>query len=176
MVRNFTVGRTLVEGQHSVLIPQIEYRTNDSWELVSAVDGDNGWPLLHDADYATGHLYILTIPENFSDLYHLPEPVLNRIRALLTAHMPVQLEAPGKVSLFTYDNGTFVVESFLDQAVKIAVTTSLNHTQIEDVLSGEMIHGEIRKAHTRWDQPPKPEKQVMSFTLPPHSFRAFRLR
>lgn len=175
-VKSYAVGWNGVEGQRSILIPQIEYLTNDSWELVSGIDGDNGWPLLHDADYATGHLYVLTIPDNFSDLYNLPAPVLNRIRATLTAHLPVQLEAPAKVSLFVYDNGTFVVESFLDEPVKVTVTVGLDHPQVQDILTGETIQGEVRNVMARWDQPPKPEKNAVSLTLPPHSFRAFRLK
>ena len=175
-VKNYTVGWNYVEGQHPVLIPQISYLTNDSWELVSGIDGENGWPLLHDAGYATGHLYILTIPENFSDLYNLPAPVLNSIRATLTPHLPVQLEGPGKVSLLVYDNGTFVVESFLDEPVKIAVAVGLDHAQIQDVLTGETIQGEPRNIPVRFGQPPKPDRNLMPLVVPPHSFRAFRLK
>jgi hypothetical protein len=172
-VKSFTTGRTLVEGQSSVTIHQLDYLTNDSWELVSGIDGDNGWPLLHDADYAKGHLYVLVIPDNYSDLYKLPAPVLNSIRATLTSHLPVQLEAPGKVSLLVYDNNTFVVESFLDEAVKVSVVLSEEHAQIKDVLTGEIIQGVPRSSWVFPGQPPKPKKQVMTFSIPAHSFRAF---
>src|SRR6187399_1126187 len=103
-VSKFIVGRGDVVSGAPMLIPQVTYRTNDSWELVSAVDGDNGWPILHDADYLDGQLQVLTIPENFSDLSNYPEPVLNAIRRVVTAALPVKLEAPGKVRLFVYDN------------------------------------------------------------------------
>ena len=176
LVRNYLVGWNQVAGEKPVLIPQITYRTNDSWELVSAVDGDNGWPLLHDADYAGGHLYILTIPENFSDLSELPEPVLSAIRKTLTAHLPVQLEAPGRVSLFLYDNGTFIVESFRDAPVGVRVAVGLDRAAIEDLLSGETLAGEVRNVSLRWDRPPVPDKRVIAFTLPPHSYRVFRLK
>ena len=70
LVSQFLAGRGgLSASDKPILIPQIAYRTNDSWELVSAIDGDNGWPLLHDADYAGGHLYVLVVPENFADFY-----------------------------------------------------------------------------------------------------------
>ncbi len=175
-VRNYTVRWQVVTGDKPILIPQITYRTNDSWELVSAVDGDNGWPLLHDADYTGGHLYVLTIPENFSDLSELPEPVLSAIRQVITAHLPVQLEAPGKVSLFLYDNGTFIVESFRDEPVDVRVVVGLDHSAIEDLLSGESVAGTVREVAPRWDRPPKPDKRVIAFTLPPHSYRVFRLK
>ncbi|MES2605574.1 MAG: hypothetical protein V4603_11600, partial [Pseudomonadota bacterium] len=83
-----------------ILIPQIQYLTNDSWELVSALAGSNGWPLLHDADYNGGHLYVLAIPDNFADLYRLPSVVLTAIRQTLSQDLPAYLDAPGEVSLF----------------------------------------------------------------------------
>jgi hypothetical protein len=120
LVSQFLAGRgALATSEKPVLIPQLQYRTNDSWELVSAIDGDNGWPLLHDADYAKGHLYVLVVPENFSDFYSYPAAALNEIRRVLSVSLPVRIEAPSKVSLFAYDNGTFIVENFRDQPVEV---------------------------------------------------------
>jgi hypothetical protein len=85
----------------------------------------------------------------------------------------VQLEAPGKVSLFVYDNGTFVVESFLDEPVKVTVIMAEAHAQIQDVLTGELIQGTPRSTMVFPGQPPKPKKQAMTLTIPAHSFRAF---
>jgi hypothetical protein len=58
---------------------------------VSALDVGLGWPLLHCADYANGNLYVLTIPDNFADLYNLSEGVLNKIRDTLSKHHFVRL-------------------------------------------------------------------------------------
>ena len=44
-----------------ILIPQIAYLTNDAWELSSALEGPNGWPILLEAPYG-GKLVVLTIP------------------------------------------------------------------------------------------------------------------
>lgn len=175
-VKDYTTGWRLIHGDKAIIIPQITYRTNDSWELVSAIAGDNGWPLLHDADYLGGHLYVLTIPDNFSDLTEFPAEVLNSIRALLTPHLPVHLEGPGKVSLFLYDNKTFIVENFRDEPVDATVTVSLDRPAIEDLQTSEIIKGEVRTLRRRFDQPPVPEKNVMAFKLAPHSFRVFRLK
>jgi len=43
-------------------------------------------------DYSTGHLYVLVVPDNFSDLYNFPPEVLNKIKALMGAQLPVQIE------------------------------------------------------------------------------------
>jgi hypothetical protein len=174
-VTQFIVGRgELVSSAAPILIPQVTYRTNDSWELVSAIAGDNGWPILHDADYLDGQLQVLTIPENFSDLSNYPEPVLNAIRRVVTAPLPVKLEAPGKVSLFVFDNGTFIVHNFRDTPVDAAVALRAGVTEISDLLSaGKLITSE-RKEAVRFGAPPA-ASSVAKFTVGPHSFRAFRV-
>jgi hypothetical protein len=175
-VKDYTVGWSAAHGDRPILIPQITYRTNDSWELVSATAGGNGWPLLHDADYGKGHLYVLTIPENFADFAEFPAPVLNAIRTHLTPHLPVRLEAPGQVSLFVYDNGTCIVESFRDEPVDVALSFGLDHAALEDLGTGETLAGAVQSVTRRWDQPPVADHRRAGFKLPPHSFRAFRLK
>jgi len=60
--------------------------------------------------------------------------------------------------------------------VNIQVAVGLDHPAIEDLLSGETIGGEVRNTVLRWDAGPVPEKQVMSLSLAPHSYRVFRLK
>ena len=66
---------------------------------------------------------MLTIPENFADIYNLPSEVLSEIRKTLSADLFARLEAPGKVSLFLYDNNTLIVESFLDESTQASIVT-----------------------------------------------------
>ena len=82
----------------------------------------------------------------------------------------------GKVSLFVYDNGTCLVESFRDEPVDVALDFGLDHAALEDVVTGEVLPGEVRTVMRRWTQPPEPHHRAASFRLPPHSFRAFRLK
>jgi len=176
-VKTFLVARgDTVKTEVPILIPQVTYRTNDSWELVSALDGDNGWPILHDADYLEGQLQVLTIPENFSDLSRYPEPVLNAIRSIITAHLPVRLEAPGKVSLFVYDNDTFVVHNFRDEAVSVTVDVQASVSKLQDLITRETIATTERRARERPDRSLAPPTKVAPFSIPPHSFRAFRMQ
>jgi hypothetical protein len=175
----FMVGYgPLVSGGKPVLVPQLTYRTNDSWELVSAIEGDNGWPLLHDADYAGGHLFVLTVPENFADFYHYPAAALNEIRRVLTAHLPVRLEAPSKVSLFAYDNSTFVVHNFSDEAVEVSAILGAGGTAIVDLASGEQVTAIARPAQARAGASPAsagPSASAARFSVPAHGWRAFRV-
>jgi hypothetical protein len=179
LVSDFIVGRgEIVKSAKALLIPQITYRTNDSWELVSAVDGDNGWPVLHDADYLDGQLQVLTIPENFSDLSNYPEAVLNAIRRVITAPLPVHLEAPGKVSLFVYDNGTFIVHNFRDEPVHAKVTMSDRVKSIAD-LAADLATNESIPTVKREERARVGVATIVateaSFAVAPHSYRAFRM-
>jgi hypothetical protein len=176
LVSTFKVGRAEVaEGQKTILIPQIGYRTNDSWELISAIDGDNGWPLLHDADYGKGQLQVLTIPENFADLYHYPEAVLNAIRGALTSHLPAQLEAPSKVSLFAYDNDTYVVHNFRDEKVGAKLVLGAKSRRVTDLTTNKQVKLDERRGNSGANTPPIVVAKYATFELAPHSFRVLRV-
>ncbi|HEX5155106.1 MAG TPA: hypothetical protein VFW07_26865 [Parafilimonas sp.] len=176
LVQDFTAGTfQLIHSDKPVLIPQIQYLTNDSWEIVSGINGDNGWPILHEADYSKGHLYILTIPDNFADLYNLPAEVLNKIREVLCAQLKVQIEGAPKISLYTYDNNSFIVESFLDKEVAVKVVTSTQFNKITDLNSSQVFNAEMRTPRMSYIEKNRGPKNVYSITVKPHSFRVFKM-
>jgi hypothetical protein len=156
-----------------ILIPQISYLTNDSWEIISALDDTNGWPILHSSDYSKGKFFVWTIPDNFIDLYQLPAPVLNSLRQTVAGHLNVKLEGPGEVSLFVYDNNSFVVHSFLDEEVTMSVLVDKTAVEITDVASGEEIEGTIREAPVFRNRKMGEDAMVFEVKIKPHSFRAF---
>jgi hypothetical protein len=174
LVSNFLVGRDLVTTTEPVLIPQIMYLTNDSWELVSGIDGPNGWPLLHEAGYSTGKLLVLTIPENFADLYKLPAKALTRIREELCAQLPVQLEGPANVSIYLYDNNTLIVESFQNETTQVNIVLDKQYKTITDLQSNASVGGELRRPSPGWWNRGKKEKNVFTVSIKPHSFRVFK--
>ena len=101
------------KAERDILIPQLQYLTNDSWEVVSAgrplSGGVSGYPILHRASYSRGTLYVLTVPDDFGNLYDYPAPALNEIRRHLCKDLDLYLEGPSKLSLFVYDNDTVIV-------------------------------------------------------------------
>ena len=131
-------GQTAVPPDLHILIPVIQYLTNDVWERVSGMtQNDLGYPLLLQAGYAKGSLYVLTIPENFSDLYSYPIQILTQIRNVLLRDSFVRIESPGDVSLFVYDNKSFIVESFLPESVDVRISLDPKCTKIRDLVTGE---------------------------------------
>lgn len=172
-VQKFLIGWNRVyAAERAVSIPQINYLTNDSWEEISGMGGYTGYPLLHYASYAKGALYVLTVPENFSDLYVLPREVLTRIKETVTAAMPALLDAPGQVALFVYDNNTLIVESFRDTACEASLRIDSATAAVIDLLSGEALTAgdEILD----WRGQPTGKKAV-ALPLAPHQFRVLRL-
>jgi hypothetical protein len=176
------------KSQKDILITQVLYHTNDAWETVSAgrplTGGTSGFPMVLRAPYAnvsktpnTGNLYVITIPEDFGNLYDLPQGVLNQFRTLLSKDLEFRIDAPAKVSLFLYDNGTFIVESFLDTPVTITLFASEGIDKITDIVKGTVIEKQPSPAAAANPMMRRfrPDDKVNSFriTLMPHSYRVF---
>ena len=79
--------------------------------MVEAIANGNELPILPSHHYSKGIIFILTVPDNFSDLYSYPPTVVSSIKNFVLGDFPVRLDGPNQVSLFAYDNHTFVVES-----------------------------------------------------------------
>jgi hypothetical protein len=156
-----------------ILIPQLHYFTNDSWSLIDAVDGPMGWPLLLDAGYAGGHLYVWTIPDNPADLYALPVGALDAIRRVATQALDVRLDGPAEVSLFLYDNDTLVVESFRDEAVEVSLVLKSSRA-VRDLETGETLAGQAVPEGQGFFRSPDAGRTVVKVPVKPHSYRAFQ--
>jgi len=152
-----------------ILVPEIAFLTNDAWPIVRGTANGRGAPPLLMDRYAKGILYVLTIPENVNDLYALPQPVLTAIRRYILFGFPFTIDAPSKVSLFAYDNDSFVVESFLDTPTEIKILPAGHPTLLRNLATGEKIEGQ-KSAPSRGHRDPNVYFRV---TIPPHSFLAF---
>jgi hypothetical protein len=161
LVKTFRSGRNTIDIGEPMLIPQVHFITNDTWELAASVAGDNGFPMLTDSPYGTGHLFVMTIPNNAADLYRLPAAILDSYRRIAGADLGVRLaDGPSKVALYEYDNGTFVVESFNDAAVTVQVSVAAAVTTLRDLQSGVL------------SQKP-PAAAAFTVRIPAHSYEAF---
>lgn len=104
-----------------ILFPEVHFFTNDSWGIIRGVAAAKGFPMVLMNHYSKGTLYLWTMPENFGDLYNLPQPMITRIKQYLFGDEPVTIDAPDHVALFTYDNGAFVVENFRDDSANVGI-------------------------------------------------------
>jgi hypothetical protein len=104
-----------------LIFPELTYFTNDAWPIIRGVSGARGFPILVMNRYSKGILYVVNIPSNIGDLYSMPVGVINSIKQYLLADAPLRIEAPAGVSLFTYDNGAYIIQSFNDVPAKVRV-------------------------------------------------------
>jgi hypothetical protein len=167
LVKSFLNGRSVTDIGEPMLIPQVHYITNDTWELASSIAGDNGFPMVTDSPYGKGHLFVITIPNNFADLYRLPASVLNVYRHEASADLPVRLaDGPAKVALYEYDNGAFVLESFNDEPVTVQVVAPDPVVTLRNLATGAVLQ----------KLPPVAPAARFSVTIPAHSYMAFSTR
>ncbi|MBO5983766.1 MAG: hypothetical protein J6P90_01950 [Rikenellaceae bacterium] len=162
----------LIPTKKPILMQQVQYQTNDSWEIISGMDAGLGWPIVHRGNFSKGNLYLFVIPDNFADIYSLPDVALNRIRDLVSARvLPYTIEGPNDVALYIYDNNTIVVESFHDEPITINVVGARAGNNIaKDMLTGDSIKASERQAMGRGAT----AKSAYRVTLKPHSFRVLR--
>jgi hypothetical protein len=162
-------GTDLGRAEQPIQFPQIRFLTNDAWPVIRGIADDNAFPILLMDKYAKGTLFVLTVPENFTDLYRIPEPALNALRGYLMGDFPVRIEAPAKVSLFAYDNGSLIVESFRDEPAEVTVVTDAAITKLTNLQTGASVSASPRKAEGAGGK----QKSGFNVTLPPHSYLAF---
>ncbi|HZF14881.1 MAG TPA: hypothetical protein VE046_02965 [Steroidobacteraceae bacterium] len=164
----------------AVLFPEIRFLTNDSWPIIRGVAGAKGFPILLMNRYSKGVFYVLAIPDNVADLYELPRGLTAQIKTYLQPTAPVRIDSEALVSLFVYDNGTFVLQSFLPHATTVKVSLAGAGSKLSNAMTGERITavpaatpepvepGRRRRGN---EEPPRTDFAV---TLQPHSYLVLR--
>lgn len=104
-----------------ILFPELKFYTNDSWPVIRGVANAKGFPLVLMNRYSKGILYVLNIPDNLGDLYDLPRPAITAIKTFVQGNFPLRVDAPSHVSLFAYDNSTFILQSYRDSATDATI-------------------------------------------------------
>ena len=163
------------KSSRDILIPQVRYQTNDSWEVVSAgrplTGGVSGFPILHKAKYTDGYLYVLTIPDDMGNLYDYPAAALTEIRRTMSQDLDFYLEGPAKVSLFLYDNHTLIVENFNDDPIDIKLACEPERFKhLANLEDGTSIQGKQEDYWVGWN---KKRATKFAVSLKPHSYMAF---
>lgn len=136
-------------GSDKILIPQLDYATNDIWELAGAYGRGNNYPIVLRCQYGKGHICIITIPDNPGDLYTYPVEVWEVLRGLFCKEMPVSLSGPSGIQIFEYDNDMVIIRSDLpytedatllihDKDVKKIQV--LNYNREYEVVEGKVRH------------------------------------
>lgn len=141
-------ARDLVSEQ-PVDLQVLEFRNNATWAaLCKAVVEEENYSLLLRDTYGDGELVTLNLPDAFGQIKHLPDRILTLMRREVCPD--IYLEAGPMVSLFTYDNDTFVLYPYNDRAThdsdvlvhikgNVKLTDVLHEREIEPLYH---LHGE----------------------------------
>jgi hypothetical protein len=164
-------------GSPGILFPEVRFLTNDAWGLVSAMENGVGYPVLLMDKYSKGVLYVWTMPDDFRNLYALPTGVTAAIKDVVMKGFFVRIDGASQVSLFAYDNGTFVVESFLPKETTVKVTVDGTFSRLRNLVTGEVIEAykPVEPSFPGFERFRRPGPPKSHFEVPilPHSYAAF---
>jgi hypothetical protein len=107
--------------------------------VIRGVASAKGFPVLLMNRYSKGILYLLTIPENMAEIYNLPQGVITAIKGYLQKDFPVRIDAPAQLSLFAYDNKTFVVQSFRHAVSTVSISVAGEGLKLRNLLTGKVL-------------------------------------
>lgn len=159
-----------------VLFPELAFYTNDSWGIIRGVANAKGFPILLMNRYGGGVLYVITMPENPGDLYNLPQGVTTEIKRYLQRDFPVRLDAPDRVSLFAYDNGTFVVQSFRDDDTDVNLSLLGAGVKLRDMATGKLVQAKAPDGKAdAWRRQGVPARTEFAAAVAPHSYTVYRI-
>lgn len=99
-------------GTEGIGIPVCEFRNNSTWAVVKVADSEESFGILLKDTYGKGQMWTLAVPDSFPDLYKLPGKALTRIRREFPA-AGAYLECKAGISLFPYDNNTFILYPYV---------------------------------------------------------------
>ena len=131
--------RTNAEPDLNILMPQMRHFENDTWTVLPFTT----------AAYGISHGRLGQLRPGARST-RWPSPMISpistacpgassiRSATLLGRDLFVSLDAPDHVSLFAYDNRTFIVQNFRPQPVAVRVLV-VHATNLRDLLSGETL-------------------------------------
>ncbi len=97
-----------------ITVDVMEFRNNATWGgICKAIAEEDACSLLARDTYGDGAMFTLTLPDTFSDIKYLPKTVLEKMRKEMKVN-GIHLDGKGQISIFAYDNDTFVIYPYVD--------------------------------------------------------------
>lgn len=124
-------------GEDKILIPQLDYYTNDVWELAGAYGRGSNFPVVLRSRYGNGRVCIVTVPDNMGDLYSYPAEILNVIRKACCKNLPCRIHGKSQVMMFLYDNDTVILRSDLPYFETVELVLQGEKQRVTDLVSGK---------------------------------------
>lgn len=137
------VASEVAEGAEKVLFEIIDYKTNATHSDITLLAGDDNFPIMTEDNYGKGRLFILNVPENFSDLYKLPAAVWQGIAKHMSMGQRLYLGCNAKINLFNYDNNVFGIQSYRPTRDTVRVIVRGECNGIRNIETGQVFTEKI---------------------------------
>lgn len=97
-----------------ISLPVMDWMTNEV--VFKAMQMRESMPniLLAFCRYANGRIFILNVPDSFSDFLEIPGPVLSYVRKNLSVGLPCWLEGDANIAFFPRKGNSVALRSFMD--------------------------------------------------------------
>ena len=154
-----------------ITFPEITHGNNDSWSHLNGGDGDYHTPLLLESTYGKGRILIVSIPDNPSDIYKLPNRVVDTFKHMILT----ETFASGKdFSMFTYDDGSFILYRYVKDEIRpshVKVYTTKDAKILKDTTTGWEIKASSITVFENWQEK---TYHVADVILEPGVFKKYR--
>ena len=125
------------EAHASIGFSAIESGISNSDAIIQAVTGARRFPVMLATRTYEGQFFVLNLPENHDDIYHLPTKILDTMRQILGIGMPARLIGPAQISLFLYDNDTLILQHYEAFTQLCSLVVDGKASLLEDVCTGK---------------------------------------
>jgi hypothetical protein len=135
-------------GNKPISFPVAEYRNNATWAVVKGMHEEESYGILLRDWYGKGTIWTIAVPDAFTDYYRIPAPAWSRIRQAFPVK-GIWLEGEPRISLFVYDNDTFVMYPYVMEGVQR--TEAKVHVKGAKALQSVLWKRDIEPAYTEGD-------------------------
>ncbi|MCR4895462.1 MAG: hypothetical protein K5891_01660 [Lachnospiraceae bacterium] len=153
-------------GKRPISFPVAEYRNNATWAVVKGMHEEESYGLLLQDWYGKGILWTIAVPDAFPDFYRIPAPAWSRIRQAFPVK-GIWLEGEPRISLFVYDNDTFVMYPYVMEGVQR--TEAKVHVKGAKALQSVLWKRDIEPAYMEGD------KAVFLLDAMPGKYECYRV-
>ncbi|MCR5420567.1 MAG: hypothetical protein K6E98_06150 [Lachnospiraceae bacterium] len=160
-----------IDGVKPILFPETVHGNNASWSLLNGGDADYHTPLILRSAYGKGRLYIVSIPDNYSDIYRIPRSAADVLKRILN----IGTYASGKdFSMFTYEDGSMILYRYVKGDIRpahVKLCTDKDVNVLKDVMKQENVKTE---EHILWEDFEEHKYRTADIILQPGEFRKYK--
>jgi len=161
----------VIENRYPVIFSEIVHGNNESWSLLNGGDGEYHFSLLLVSTYGKGRIYILSIPDNASDIRNIPVEALDVFRRAL--RLP-EYASGRDFSMFTYDDGSMILYRYVKDPIRpdhVRLFTEGDYNVLRNVITGQQIKAQ---PYFMWEEFELRKYKMVEVTLEPGVFQLFK--